>query len=47
MGLKLGYKKEDLPVTEEYAGRLIRLPLWPELSIADVEFILENLVKIY
>ena len=47
MGLKLGYKKEDLPVTEEYAGRLIRLPLWTEMSIFDVEFIIENLIKIY
>jgi dTDP-4-amino-4,6-dideoxygalactose transaminase len=47
MGSRLGYRKEDLPITEEYSGRLIRLPLWPELSIFDVEFILENLIKIY
>lgn len=46
MGLKLGYKKEDLPITEEYANRLIRLPLWPEMTIFDIEFILESLYKI-
>jgi dTDP-4-amino-4,6-dideoxygalactose transaminase len=42
LGLKLRYKKEDLPIIEDYAGRLIRLSLWPDMSIYDVEFILDN-----
>lgn len=32
-GEKLGNKKGDLPVTEEYALRLLRLPLYPDLTI--------------
>ena len=32
-GEKLGYKKGDLQVTEEYAGRLLRLPLFPDMTI--------------
>lgn len=31
-GKKLGYNKGDLPLTEEYAGRLLRLPLYPDLT---------------
>ncbi|MDF2673283.1 MAG: lipopolysaccharide biosynthesis protein RffA, partial [Clostridiales bacterium] len=27
MGERMGYKKGDLPITEEYSGRLLRLPL--------------------
>lgn len=32
MGKKLGYKAGDLPVTEEYAGRLLRLPLFADMT---------------
>lgn len=32
MGKKLGYKSGDLPVTEEYAGRLLRLPLYADMT---------------
>ena len=32
MGIKLGYKAGDLPVTEEYAGRLLRLPLYADMT---------------
>ncbi len=28
VGLSLGYKPEDVPITEEYSGRIVRLPLW-------------------
>ncbi|MES2614026.1 MAG: dTDP-4-amino-4,6-dideoxygalactose transaminase [Bdellovibrionota bacterium] len=31
-GEKLGNKKGSLPLTEEYAGRLLRLPLYPDLT---------------
>lgn len=41
-GQKLGYKKGDLPVTEEYAARLLRLPLFPGLSKADAENIIDE-----
>ena len=32
MGIKLGYKQGSLPVTEEYAGRLLRLPLYADMT---------------
>ncbi|MGQ9563564.1 MAG: dTDP-4-amino-4,6-dideoxygalactose transaminase [Thermogutta sp.] len=32
MGQKYGYKEGDLPVTEELAGRLVRLPMFYDLS---------------
>ncbi|HSF23912.1 MAG TPA: dTDP-4-amino-4,6-dideoxygalactose transaminase [Blastocatellia bacterium] len=35
MGSKLGYRKGDLPATEELSGRLLRLPVYPELSGED------------
>lgn len=31
MGLKLGFKPEDCPVTEEYGGRILRLPLYADM----------------
>lgn len=36
MGERFGYKEGDLPVTEEYAGRLLRLPMWADLSEDEV-----------
>ena len=38
MGEKLGYKKGDLPLTENLASRLIRLPLHANLSDTDIDF---------
>jgi dTDP-4-amino-4,6-dideoxygalactose transaminase len=35
MGEKLGYKKGDLPLTEEMSGRLLRLPAFVEITKAD------------
>jgi len=32
MGERYGYRAEDLPVTEEYSGRLLRLPFFCELT---------------
>lgn len=31
-GEKLGYKRNQLPITEEYSTRLLRLPLYPDLT---------------
>lgn len=42
MGLNMGYKAEDLPLTEEYAGRLLRLPMYADLSKEDMEKIIEG-----
>jgi dTDP-4-amino-4,6-dideoxygalactose transaminase len=32
VGEKLGYKRNQLPITEEYSTRLLRLPLYPDLT---------------
>lgn len=37
MGRKYGYKEGDLPVSEEYSGRLLRLPFFYELKEAEQE----------
>ena len=39
MGKKLGYKKGDLPVSEEVASTLIRLPLYPGLKRSEIDYI--------
>jgi dTDP-4-amino-4,6-dideoxygalactose transaminase len=41
-----GYRPEDLPVTERVAAALIRLPLFPDLSSDDVEYILASLYEV-
>jgi dTDP-4-amino-4,6-dideoxygalactose transaminase len=37
MGLRLGYQASDLPVTQEMAGRVLRLPFHNNLSREDIE----------
>lgn len=46
MGEKLGYKQGDLPVTEEYAGRLLRLPLYYDLDEKNQKFICDSIKEI-
>lgn len=38
-GLAEGNRAEDLPLTEEYAARLLRLPLFPDMSEAEIAHI--------
>ena len=46
MGKKLGYRRGDLPVTEEVAATLIRLPMHPRLRKSEVDYMVEVLGKI-
>lgn len=46
MGKKLNYKKGDLPITEEYSKRLLRLPLWADIKDNEVEYICNCLEEI-
>lgn len=46
MGKKLGYKKRDMPVSEEVASTLIRLPMYPGLKRSEMDFIVAALEKI-
>ncbi|HEV3121750.1 MAG TPA: dTDP-4-amino-4,6-dideoxygalactose transaminase [Isosphaeraceae bacterium] len=41
MGRKLGYKKDDLPLTEEMSARLLRLPSFVEITEAEQARVVE------
>jgi dTDP-4-amino-4,6-dideoxygalactose transaminase len=42
----LGCRAEDLPVTEDVAGRLLRLPIYPTLDTADQDRVIASLARI-
>ncbi len=42
VGKKYGYKEGDLPLTEEYSSRLIRLPLYADMSEEEVNKVCEE-----
>jgi len=46
MGKKLGYKAGDLPVTEEVAATLIRLPMYPKLKRSELDYMAAALEKV-
>ena len=46
MGEKLGYKKGDLPITEEYSSRLVRLPLWADMTDAETQYVIDSIKDI-
>jgi dTDP-4-amino-4,6-dideoxygalactose transaminase len=43
----LGYKKGDLPVAENAATEVLALPIYPELSTAQQDFIVSSIIKFY
>lgn len=45
MGSKYGYKKGDLPLTEEYSERLIRLPLFVDMNDDEMNEICKVLTR--
>lgn len=42
VGEKYGYKKGDLPKTEEYSARLIRLPLYADMTKEEINTVCEE-----
>ena len=36
VGEKYNYKKGDLPITEEYSSRLVRLPLYADMTKEEI-----------
>lgn len=46
MGKKYGYEFGDLPITEEYSNRLLRLPLYADLSEKEQEKVIKCLKKV-
>jgi len=47
MGLKLGYQSGQLPVTEDVSQRIVRLPLYFELTEAEVLRVVEAVREFY
>lgn len=47
MGKKLGYKEGSLPVTEEYAKRLLRLPLYADITEDEVNYICDSIFEFF
>lgn len=47
MGRSLGWSDGDLPVTEDLSGRLLRLPMFAELSLDDVDRVVEEVVAFF
>jgi dTDP-4-amino-4,6-dideoxygalactose transaminase len=47
MGLKMGYKKGDLPITEDLSERLIRLPCYFELKREDQDRIISEIYRFF
>lgn len=43
----LGYKKGDFPTSEKLADEILSLPLYPELTESQTEFITENIKKFF
>ena len=43
MGKKLGYAPDSCPITEDYGSRVLRLPLYADLSLHEVEMIVEKI----
>ena len=41
VGIKLGYKPETCPVTEDYGERVLRLPLYADMTKDDVAKVIE------
>ena len=46
-GIAQGYRKEDLPLTEEYAGRLLRLPLFSDMAESDLSHIVNSVYSFF
>ncbi len=42
MGTTFGYKKGDLPITEEYSERLLRLPMYADLNESEVQYVIDS-----
>ena len=47
LGQKYGYKEGDLPITEEYSGRLLRLPLHCNMSNKDIQMVIGKVKEFF
>ncbi len=47
IGRQLGFKHGDFPVAERQASRILSLPLYPELTDDEVDFVIERVERFY
>ena len=47
VGRRLGYKPGDFPVTERLAGRILSLPIYPELTAAQLDEVADAILAFY
>jgi len=47
MGLKMGYRMGELPITEELSARLIRLPCYFELTREDQDRVIDEIYRFF
>ena len=45
-GARFGRAAGDLPVTDDVSDRLIRLPLWPDLSARDIDHVIDAVKRV-
>ena len=45
--MKLGYKRGDFPVTEQLANECLSLPMYPELTEDQIEYVCETVRTFY
>ncbi len=45
-GQQIGYRPEACPVTEDYGQRVLRLPLYADMTVQDAEFVASEIEKI-
>ena len=46
MGRKYGYKPEDVPLTEDIAKRIVRLPFYTDLADQGLDYCLEGMKSV-
>jgi perosamine synthetase len=44
---KFGYKKEDLPKTEKISEKVLTLPIYPQLTKKNQEYIIKNIITFF
>lgn len=47
MGLSLGYKPSDLPITEKTGETLLRLPFYTDMTLEESDYVVEKLYKFF
>ena len=45
-GFEYGYKKDDLPLTEDLGNRIVRLPFYTELAEVGLEYCVGEMKKV-